>query len=384
MSKRLAIISTHPIQYYAPVFQQLAQEIEVKVFYTWGEDSLKKFDKGFNRQVEWDLPLLEGYNYTFLKNTSNDKGTHHFMGIVNPTLTDEVQNYKPDTILIYGWAWHSHLKAMRFFKGKIPVYFRGDSTILDIQQRLKIFFKTLFLKWAYRNIDLAFYVGAANRNYFEKYGLRDEQLVFAPHAIDNRRFAEIRNAEAARLREGMNVKKDNILVLFAGKLELIKNPELLLCAFLSLKKDNIHLLFVGNGILEEQLKSKTKGSKNVHFIAFQNQSQMPAIYQACDLFCLPSLSETWGLAVNEAMAAGKAVLVSTQVGCAIDLVKPTVNGEIFKSANLDDLTQKLKELTKNKEKLGHMGGLSQQIIQNWSFEKQVKAIVDTLQNKHAE
>jgi glycosyltransferase involved in cell wall biosynthesis len=144
------------------------------------------------------------------------------------------------------------------------------------------------------------------------------------------------------------------------------------------------LLFVGNGILEEQLKSKTKGSKNVHFIAFQNQSQMPAIYQACDLFCLPSLSETWGLAVNEAMAAGKAVLVSTQVGCAIDLVKPTVNGEIFKSANLDDLTQKLKELTKNKEKLGHMGGLSQQIIQNWSFEKQVKAIVDTLQNKHAE
>ncbi|MNT42804.1 UDP-D-galactose:(glucosyl)lipopolysaccharide-1,6-D-galactosyltransferase [compost metagenome] len=112
---------------------------------------------------------------------------------------------------------------------------------------------------------------------------------------------------------------------------------------------------------------------------------MPVVYQACDLFCLPSQGpgETWGLAVNEAMAAGKAVLVSDKVGCAADLVKPMINGAIFKSGDLADLKQKLKTLTENKTKLAQMGLASHQIIQDWSFEKQVKAIVNSILNKHA-
>jgi glycosyltransferase involved in cell wall biosynthesis len=118
---------------------------------------------------------------------------------------------------------------------------------------------------------------------------------------------------------------------------------------------------------------------------FQNQSTMPVVYQACDLFCLPSQGpgETWGLAVNEAMAAGKAVLVSNKVGCATDLIKPTINGEVFRSNDLNDLMQKLRELTGSKEKLTKMGIESQQIIQSWSFEKQVEAIVDTIYNNDA-
>ena len=68
MKKKIAIISTHPIQYYAPLFNLLAKKIEIKVFYTWGEESIKKFDPGFGKKVEWDIPLLEGYNFQFLKN----------------------------------------------------------------------------------------------------------------------------------------------------------------------------------------------------------------------------------------------------------------------------------------------------------------------------
>ncbi|CAH0167575.1 Mannosylfructose-phosphate synthase [Pedobacter sp. Bi27] len=383
MGKKLAIITTHPIQYYAPVFQLLARQLQLKVFYTWGEDSLNKFDKGFGQEIEWDLPLLKGYEYSFLKNTASNKGTHHFKGIVNPTLNKEIKDYNPDAILIYGWAWHSHLKAMRFFKGKIPVYFRGDSTLLNNQQKLKAFFRSAFLKWAYRNIDVAFCVGTASKAYFEKYGLEQSQLIVAPHAIDNKRFAAIQNEEAEKLRIELGIKNDEILILFAGKLEPVKNPLLLLDAFKSIKKVNIHLLFVGNGILEENLKSESKDLKNVHFINFQNQTQMPAIYQACNLFCLPSISETWGLAVNEAMAAAKAILISTRVGCATDLVKPSINGQIFESGNVDDLIRKLTELTNSKEKLTQMGIVSQQIIQAWSFENQVKVMVDTFYNNHA-
>ncbi|WP_406825660.1 glycosyltransferase family 4 protein [Pedobacter sp. KACC 23697] len=418
---KLAIITTHPIQYYAPVFKLLAEKIQLKVFYTWGNQSVAKYDQGFVKQIEWDIPLLNGYDYLFLENTAKDPGTHRFSAIFNPTLIKEINDFKPDAILIYGWAWKSHLKVLHFFKGKTPVYFRGDSTLLDQHQNFRRLLRKYFLKWVYKHIDKAFYVGTANKAYFKRFGLKDDQLIFAPHAVDNDRFANGNILEAEVLRTQLGIKIDEILILFAGKLEPKKNPELLLDAFIDLDLKNSHLLFVGNGMLEERLKIKVKGLRfsgegltekvpfgyvqddskfsselraerlkesvksRIHFIDFQNQSQMPVVYQACDLFCLPSQGpgETWGLAVNEAMAAGKAILVSDKVGCATDLVSPGINGEIFKSGDLTDLKQKLKVFTENKNKLAQMGLASQKIIKDWSFEKQVNQIIEAIQNKHA-
>lgn len=124
MTKKLAIISTHPIQYYAPVFQLLAKRMNIKVFYTAGNSSLKKYDIGFKQKIEWDIPLLEGYEYEFLENSAKNKGSHHFNGIINPNAISKLKNFHPDAILIYGWAYKSHLKIIRYFKNKIPVYFR--------------------------------------------------------------------------------------------------------------------------------------------------------------------------------------------------------------------------------------------------------------------
>lgn len=387
---KLAIISTHPIQYYAPIFQLLAKKIEIKVYYT-ADGSLSRYDEGFKKHIEWDLPLLDGYNYQFVKNVSKTPGTHHFKGIINPDLNMQIKIFNPNAILIYGWAYSSHLKVLRTFKNKIPIYFRGDSNLLDKLPIIKQLSKQIFLKWVYSHIDKAFYVGEANKNYFKKYGLKDQQLHFASHAVDNKRFSQGRKVEADRLRQKFGVADQEILILFAGKFEVKKNPSLLLEAFKALNLPNVHLLFVGNGDLEKVLKGKAncqnKGVKNIkiHFMDFQNQTEMPVVYQACDLFCLPSKGpgETWGLAVNEAMAASKTVLVSTKVGCAVDLVKPGINGEVFRSNDLDDLMQKLRELTGSKEKLTKMGIQSQQIIQNWSFEKQVEAIVETIYNNDA-
>lgn len=458
MKKKLAIVSTHPIQYYAPVFKLLAITHDLKVFYTWGEQSITKYDKGFGQHIVWDLPLLNGYNFEFLKNISKNPGTHNFNGIINPTLIEKIQEYEPNYILIYGWAWHSHLKTMRFFNGKVPVFFRGDSTLIDQKSIFKSMLRRLFLKWVYTSIDSAFYVGSANKAYFKACGLKEDKLIFAPHAVDNNRFSHDSFIESAQLKAQFSIKSDETLILFAGKLEQKKNPELLLDAFIALDLKNTHLLFVGNGVLEGRLKEKVgelgvsvegladKGAfdsaqddklerklddkdkslelgveswenkiderpfenaqndklegtqddqlrvtyktdikRRIHFMDFQNQSQMPAVYQACDLFCLPSQGpgETWGLAVNEAMAAGNAVLVSDKVGCAVDLIKQGVNGAIFKSGDLADLKQTLKTLIESKAILAQMGMASQQIIQDWSFERQVTAIVDTIQNEHA-
>ncbi|MBB3057111.1 glycosyltransferase family 4 protein [Mucilaginibacter gotjawali] len=383
--KKLAIITTHPIQYYAPVFQLLHKraKLDIRVFYTWGEASADKFDPGFNKKIKWDIPLLEGYSYEWVENTSKDPGTHHFKGIVNPGLVDQIKNWQPDALLIYGWGFQSHLKVLRYFKNKLPVFFRGDSTLLDEEKGVKAILKTIFLKWVYRHVDHAFYPGTNARNYFKKYGIDDEQLSFAPHAIDNGRFAAGGNEEALLLRRNLGIEDDEILVLFAGKFEEKKSPVLLLEAFLNLDKAGLHLLFAGNGPLEEQLILKAEKNSRVHFMDFQNQTQMPVVFKACDLFCLPSKGpgETWGLAINEAMAAGKAILASDKVGAAADLVIPGENGEIFNAGTIADLAEKLNKLIcAGKNALAEMGRKSKNLVEKWTIEEQVNVIETAVDN----
>ncbi|MGO4876815.1 glycosyltransferase family 4 protein [Pedobacter psychrotolerans] len=396
--KSLAIIVTHPIQYYVPVYQQLAKTCHLKVFYTWGEQgATSKYDPGFKKHIQWDIPLLDGYDFEFLKNTSKNPGSHHYKGIINPQLIESIKAFQPDAILIYGWAYQSHLTVLRYFKGKIPLWFRGDSTLLDKNAGLKQLLRNLFLKWVYRHVDQAFFVGSANQAYFLRFGLQNRQLVFAPHAIDNSRFAADRSDEALLLRKKLGIDQDALVILFAGKLEKKKNPELLLHAFIDLNINNVHLLFVGNGELETVLKQRIESLETdntdtinsplhtkIHFIDFQNQTDMPVVYQACDLFCLPSQGpgETWGLAVNEAMAAGKAILVSDRVGSAKDLISEGINGNIFISGDLTDLKNKLLILTADREQLSAMGQVSKEMIQNWTFKHQVNALIKTLHEGH--
>ena len=375
--KKLAIITTHPIQYYAPVFKMLAMQIDVKVFYTAGA-MRSTYDTGFKQDVVWDLPLLEGYNYEFLKNTAKDPGSHHFNGVMADNAISRIVDFGPDTLLIYGWAYKGHLKILRHFKNKVAIVFRGDSTLLDPSPFWKSTLKAILLKWVYSHVNHALYVGFHNQAYYKKHGLSELQLSFVPHAIDNERFATPREKEAQQLRKKLSIPNEDILVLFAGKFETKKDPLALLDAYVSLESTTIHLLFVGNGELESKLKSgvKESGLTTIYFLPFQNQQQMPVIYQACDLFCIPSKGpgETWGLAINEAMAAGKAILSSAMTGAAIDLVDST-NGGIFDNT-ADDLKSKLKQLTQSKTQLTKLGKASAIKIKDWNFEAQVRGIIN--------
>lgn len=384
MNQKLAIITTHPIQYNAPWFRLLARRcrIDVKVFYTWGESVLqKKYDPGFGKIIEWDIPLLDGYNYEFVENISPAPGSHHFKGIDNPHLITQIEKWNPDAVLVFGWAFKSHLKILRYFKGKKPVFFRGDSTLLDEPKgfSLKNIVRQIFLRWVYRHIDVALYVGSANKSYFKKMGIKEHQLIAAPHAIDNIRFAQDRKEEANQFRLSIDVREEDILILFAGKLESKKNPQILLEAFNNAHlPPSVHCLFVGNGSEEMKLKKQVEEGQieNVHFIDFQNQSDMPVVYQSANLFCLPSRGpgETWGLAINEAMAAGCAVLVSDQCGGAEDLIEHAVNGFIFKSGDIESLQHFLKNMVSDKILLKKMGMQSQQRIQKWNYNSIAEAV----------
>jgi glycosyltransferase involved in cell wall biosynthesis len=355
----------------------MAKYVSLKVFYTKGESS-GHYDPGFQQQIEWDIPLLEGYDFEFLNNTSRSSGSQGFFGVDNnQDAIQKITAFKPTAILVYGWANKSHLKILMHFHGKIKVLFRGDSTLLQRLPWYKAIMKRELLRWVYKHVNTALYVGSHNKGYFLKYGLKEAQLAFAPHAVDNARFKSCRIPEAMALRQSFGVREEEILILFAGKLTNIKNPLLLLNAFADINPRNAHLLFVGNGHLEQQLRCNASDvASKVHFLPFQNQRFMPVIYQSCDLFCMPSRSpgESWGLAISEAMAAGKAILSSSMVGAAADLVTRE-NGRIFKSGDYKQLKSNLVTLISDKNKLKVLGDHSSRIIADWSFERQIKMIL---------
>jgi glycosyltransferase involved in cell wall biosynthesis len=352
--KRLAIITTHPIQYNAPLFKLLTERgnIHLKVFYTWSQskDGLL-FDPGFGISRQWDIPVLEGYEYEFIDNQSKDPGSHHFWGIRNDELIKKIKSFSPDAILVYGWAFYSHLKTICSFGKKTRVLFRGDSTLLDNDKVLwiKRGIKKIFLSIIFSRIDKALYVGRANKAYFEYYGLKERKLLFAPHAIDNDRFSfnsETYEQAAKEWRKKLGIPDENVVFLYAGKLESKKAPDLLIKAFLSLGEENIDMVICGNGELEDNLKQLASGYSNIHFMPFQNQQQMPVVYRIGDVFVLPSRGpgETWGLAVNEAMACGRPVIVSNRCGCAQDLVEHNVSGYIFEADSLLSLIHCMKNI----------------------------------------
>lgn len=381
---RLAIITTHPIQYNAPLFKLLSErsKIQIKIFYTWGETALNKFDPGFGKNIEWDIPLLNGYEYSFVKNISSNPGSHHFSGIDNPGLVKAIEAWEADAVLVYGWAFKSHLKVMRYFHKKIPVFFRGDSTLLGQKSLFKKIFRTIFLKWVYSYADKALYVGTHNKNYFLQNGLNDAQLVFVPHAVDNDRFSgndEAFSATAFEWREELNISEEEIVFLFAAKLNDNKNAELLIKSFITFEKHNIHLIIAGNGELEKHLCSTCAGYENIHFFPFQNQSSMPVLYRVGDVFVVPSKSETWGLSINEAMACSRAILVSDTCGAAIDLVQDGLNGYIFESGNATDLKNKMHKCIFDKKELKKLGAASFNLIKDWNYMvacKTIEALVD--------
>lgn len=388
--KRLAIITTHPIQYNAPFFKMLSQSgnLTVKVYYTWGQAGAgSKYDPGFGKTIEWDIPLLDGYDYEFVENTSTAPGSDHFKGIINPGLNEKITAWRPDALLVFGWSFVSHLKCMRAFHKKIPIIFRGDSTLLDETNGVKRLIRRIFLRWVYSNVDYTLYTGVHNRNYFLRHWVSDKQLIWAPHAIDNTRFAkeaEERQCTANSWKKQLGIEDNDKVFLFAGKLENKKNPWAILHLAKQLSGRQYKFLIAGNGHLEEELKKAATDDKRIIFLDFQNQATMPVLYRMGDVFILPSVGpgETWGLAINEAMACSIPVLVSDKCGCAPDLIEEGVNGYTFDHRNIEDLRVKAEKLTnKSKPELRAMGEASWNIINRFSFEAIALAIEKCVYNK---
>ncbi|MBI5771156.1 MAG: glycosyltransferase family 4 protein [Verrucomicrobia bacterium] len=329
---RLAVVVSHPTQYYSPWFAWLAAHapLDLRVFYLWDFGVKAQRDPQFGRTFAWDRDLLAGYAHEFVPNRAHPPGTERFGGLDNPGLLPRLRAWAPGAVLMFGYNYRSHLRVV--LRARWPLIFRGDSHLID-QPRPGLL-KRVLLRALYARFAAITYVGQANRDYFRAFGVADARLHFAPHCVDAAHFTptDALRARAAELRRQLDLGTRRV-VLFAGKLVPAKQPLELLRAFQAIAPADAALVFVGEGgeLSALQAAAAERPELPVRFLPFANQSEMPVRYLLADVFALPSagLYETWGLAVNEAMHLGLPCLVSHRVGCQRDLVTDGETGWVF-------------------------------------------------------
>jgi glycosyltransferase involved in cell wall biosynthesis len=346
--RRLAIVLSHPVQYYSPWFRYLRAQtnVEFKVFYLWEFGVTPQHDQQFATTFQWDVDLLSGYEYEFVPNIARDPGTHHLRGLNNPTIGKRLAAWRPEAILLFGYHGLTHLRVIGWARcHRVPLLFRGDSHLLG-RKKLPVFTQQL-LKIIYRQFAAVTFVGEANQAYFRSLGVPPNRLFSTPHSVNADHFSptdKTARDTATGLRRALGLSAKRVM-LFAGKFHERKQPVELLQAFLQVATNNDALIFVGDGPVKAQLHAlaATRPEICVRFLPFANQSEMPPRYLLADIFVLPSRGayETWGLAINEAMHLGLPCLVSDVVGCQRDLVIPGKTGWVFPADNFSALAATL-------------------------------------------
>lgn len=392
---KLAIVMSHPIQYQAPFLKKIhtGGKIELMTYFLWNFGVKEIFDNQFKQKIKWDIPVLDGYKYKFVKNFSL-KPSSDFWGTLNFGIIGELYKNHYDAVLVYGWNYFANwlVFAAALFK-RIPVFLFGESPLNQelLKPKWKIQLKKFFLKPIFNLTAAIFYIGEENKKFYEYYGVSGDKLFFAPYAIDNERLqrsAEKLIIKRDKLRKEFGIKKEDVVILFVGKLINKKRPMDLLKAhkiFIDNNRqmeDIVHLVYVGSGDYEEKLKkySELNNFKNINFLGFKNQAELPKYYAMADIFVLPSgVGETWGLVVNEAMNFSLPVIVSDMVGCGSDLVNHGENGFKFNNGDIKGLSQKLDILIKNKNKRKKFGEESFKIIQFYNYDEDIKAILMALE-----
>jgi glycosyltransferase involved in cell wall biosynthesis len=353
---RLAIVLSHPTQYYSPWFRWLRANTSLtfRVFYLDESGLTPTRDEKFQKTFSWDVDLTSGYDWELVENTARRPSTLRFFGLRNPALHRRIDDWGATAILLFGYNYATHLKLIVWARQKkIPLIFRGDSHLLGRPQRsswnLALGTSNFAKRLLYRQFAAITCVGAANRDYFRFHGVPDEKLFFVPHAVNAAHFDPAspahRNISLA-LRVELGLTAQTRVILFAGKLIPQKQPLALLDAFLALNLPDAALVFVGEGPEKPEMLARAASAPaetNLHFLPFANQSEMPSRYLLADLFVLPSRGgyETWGLAVNEAMHLGVPCLVSDHVGCQRDLVTDGETGWVFRADDPASLREKL-------------------------------------------
>ncbi len=387
---RVGFVVTHPIQYLAPFFAHATRDegLDMVGLYLSDFSVRGELDPGFKQSVKWDIDLLEGYEYQFMGKAASKRKIGGFFSMIALELWDAISTGRFDAIIIHGHNLAAHHVALHAARSaKVPVFARAETHNLLERPAWKNALRNAILKPWYKNFDGFLAIGSRNADYYRSMGIEDKKIFHAPYTVDNERFfvaSRLKDGERKEIRERFGVTDEAPIIVYAAKFDTRKRPDDLIRAFDLMQKNRTKawLLMVGSGRMDAELKSLVGelGTQNVVFPGFVNQSELPKVFAASDVFVLPSDNEPWGLAINEAMCAGLPVVLSDEIGCAVDLVQNGRNGFRFDAGDTITLSEHLTAICSDPNLQRSMSEESRKIMKNWSYKEYaagVRAAIET-------
>jgi len=348
---RLLYIVSHPIQYQAPLLRQIAAQPDLELMVLFERISVGgERDPGFSVPVQWDVPLLEGYEFDHLTGRS---------------LWRELAAC--DAVWVHGWqSWRMKAVLLAAALMRRPVLMRAENWLgaMPEPDGWTGAVKRAYLRAIFAFCDRYLCIGSKNAQYYARFGIPSARMFSMPYAVDNDFFARrAAGVNPAEFRSRLGLPSGRPVVLFAGKLIRRKHPHTLLAAWRKAFPEpgaRPVLVFVGDGELADLVRT---GEEDVYFLGFRNQTEMPGLYAIADIFVLAAEREAWGLAINEAMACGTAVIASNECGAAYDLLDDTV-GAVVQPGNIDELAAALRRVLPEARV---MGDAARERIAVWNF-----------------
>lgn len=376
---KLAIVVSHPIQYYSPLFAVLAKEIELKVFYAFQPNAVQQGKEGFGQAFEWDVDLLSDYDYEFLDNVSKQPSSSNYNGCDTPTIGERIKAFGATHVVSFGWHLKMYRQTLNYCrKNKIPIAVRGDSQFNPQLAWWKKAIKKVYYPYFLNQYDAFLSVGERNRVFLKNYSIPEKRIIFSPHAVDQN-FWKV---------DKRKVQKP-IVFIWVAKFVSKKRPLDVIRAFKALLdqesslKENIELRMVGSGELLKQAKDEAKEHSQIQFLGFKNQNELRIEYAEADCLVLSSdYGETWGLVVNEAFAAGIPAIVSDACGCGPDLIN-TITGKIYQLENMKELAYAINTMYNQliNVELSHSYEMAlKEKNEIYSFERNIRSFQEFLDN----
>ncbi len=356
---RIAAFISHPIQYYAPLWQELSKRpgVSLKVFYFSRQGLDLSYDPGFGKALAWDIDLLAGHEYEFLpRQWPTTNPLDHTLTGLNAQLIATLRKGW-DVAFVSGYAHLNNWGILACCKALgIPVLCIADSNGNSDREKptWKRAAKHAILAPFIRNVTAFLAPGGQQRAYLIGYGARPESVFPCPFVVDVNGF---RSAVAAAgeiglrdLRKRYSIAEGQSVIAFGGKLVPAKRPLDVVQAIAKLGRNELVGLFIGDGILRDEIERV--GGARVRVTGFVNRTEMPLVLSLSDILVLPSEFEPYGIIVSEAQALGIPCVVSDRCGChgPDSVLQDGSSGFVYRCGDIEELTSCIRRLL-NERKL---------------------------------
>lgn len=344
---RILIFHPYLAPYRIDLYNRLSEKYDIYILLTGSKDEIKTL--GFN------LNLVNSQaKFKFRYITGGLRlGRHLISSVFFKTIND----FKPDIIISHELGSNT---LFALLAKKINRKYKIYTTIDDSPAMASSYGRLRYRlrRFVANNVDGFIVVNPEVRIFLEdRYQKLKDKIIYFPIIQDDKVLSQKINRsedKAMALQKQYNLY-DKRIILFVGRLESIKSPDILLHVYKHIRTEKDILVIVGDGRLSKSLRDYVKQSniENVIFTGRLSGKDLYAWYYLANIFVLPSKFEPFGAVVNEALVAGCYTIVSNKVG-ASSLITST-NGKIFDINNIDSFENILKTSLINlpSEKLHH-------------------------------